>query len=344
MSFWYCVECEIRINVHCRFGGILEQIDWLNCFATSDSLAAAGGDGVITFWDMRVGKQLASFCETHEKELTKVRDGHVPISLSWPWSVVQEHQLQLANSYTLNIPVSLWEFGFEGHFELHRLPSTLEDLQSFSVLLLMAICVCSIFLGASMKTMDLRCSLSLLVYFAGIPLECRHTYAFVLANIICWSTESQVTGCLVFCSISILWTQHCWNFLVWCLGTACCDIYMYGNSQAAQNLSPIEDFGFIGPESESIWCKYYTNGLGKWHWLEFLNPGTLSGAGPTVDVSDIRPLLNERCKYRGKKASRMVYSLISLSLDLAICSVPKNGLLSNLIMHHRWWPSDCIYV
>lgn len=62
----------------------------------------------------------------------------------------------------------------------------------------------------------------------------------------------------------------------------------------------------MGPESESVWCKYFTNGVAKWDWMEFLNPATLSGAGPGADIIDFRPLLNQSYKYKEKEASQNV--------------------------------------
>ena len=46
----------------------------LNCLDIRDNVVAAGSDGLVTFWDMRQpGAVLASFEDTHEKNVTQVR-------------------------------------------------------------------------------------------------------------------------------------------------------------------------------------------------------------------------------------------------------------------------------
>jgi hypothetical protein len=63
----------------CRFAAKKQH---LNCLDSSGSLLAAGGNGVVLFWDRRTAaadgqaQPMAEFSDTHEQEVTQVLLSH----------------------------------------------------------------------------------------------------------------------------------------------------------------------------------------------------------------------------------------------------------------------------
>ncbi|GMH40650.1 hypothetical protein BSKO_08554 [Bryopsis sp. KO-2023] len=153
-----------------RFGGAMVKMEGLTCLAVKNSIIAAGGNGIIHFWDMRTQQKLADFPETHEMEVTKV-------------------------AFHPSGAPKFFSSSSDGHLCVFDFSNGLDEDDGF---------------------------------------------------------------------------------------------------EGAQNLSPIEDFGFYGQGGLSIWCKL-SSGLALWEWAKFLDIESDEGTGPMFNSMDVRPSMNEAC-------------------------------------------------